>query len=334
MSRMSRLVCLLQVLFLLLAFAGIGLVAPAVGQDEAASSAEPVLVDEFGMVGECEFRGRIDTFLAELSQKSGVQGYIINYKSAAELPGDRDAFGRERYIANHIGFRNFDSSRITIVRGGYRSEIATELWVVPAGVEPPEPTRTVPEPTTPEGETLLYASRDLDLYEYEATPNEFVLVSYLQREAELYAKLNSENEAAETESGETGGEDNTANIEVEEEEPEVTDERSEEQKEDDRFDWVERGLAKHAATREGGRGVIIFYADDQQYDIGKLMEFIEKGANRLAAKSTLERSRINVRFGGYRETPDVDFWFVPANGKEPIATPGERPVENPDGTEN
>ena len=326
---MLRFIYLLRALFLILAFTGAGSV---VAQDEQAPSTEPVLVDEFGRVGDCDFGGRIDAFLAELSQKPGYQGYIIDYKSVAELPGDRDSFSRELHISNHIRMRNFDASRITIVRGGYRSDIATELWAVPPGVKEPEPTRTVPEPTTPEGETLLYATRHLDLYEYEATPNEFVLASYLEKESARYAELNAPD--AETESSDTGGEDSSANTEVAEEEPATTDERTEEQKEEDRFAWANGALAKHAATRKGSRGVIIFYADDQQYDIGKLTSFIERGRDLLVTRAEIDRGRITVVFGGYRDTPEVEFWFVPAKGKDPIPKPAERPVEQPDEAEN
>ena len=317
----------------MLAFAGAGFVAPAVAQEEESSSAEPVLVDEFGLVGDCDFGGRIDSFLAELSQKPAAQGYVIDYKSAGELPGDRDSFDRELRITNHISYRNFDSSRITIVRGGYRPDVRTELWAVPPGAKPPEPSGTVPEPPIPEGETLLFTARHLELYAYEATPNEFVLASYLEKESARYAELNAPEE--ETESGETGGEDSIAITEVEEEEEsEVTDERTEEQKEEDRFQWANVGLAKHAATRKGSGGVIIFYADDQQYDIGKLTSFIERGRDLLVTHGEIDRGRITVVFGGYRDTPEVEFWFVPKNGKGPVPTPAERPVEQPDATEN
>ena len=56
----------------------------AVGQVDGASKAaakDPILVDEFGLLPECDFRGRLDLFLAELSQKAEHRGYIINYMS-------------------------------------------------------------------------------------------------------------------------------------------------------------------------------------------------------------------------------------------------------------
>jgi hypothetical protein len=340
-SRMPRLLYLIR-LSLLLTFAYLAsLSTPTVAQETEAAATEPVLLDEFGLVGECEFGGRLDSFLAELSQKPGVRGYIINYKSAAELPGERELFSREMVIVNHMRFRNFDVSRLTIVRGGYRSEIATELWVVSAGAATPEPSRTVPEPITPEGETILFATADLDLSGDETAPNEFVLPAYIEKENARYAELNAQNAPAESADDDAEGEDAVENTAPDEEtaletedEPEPVDERTEQEKEEERFAWANVGLAKHAATRQGSRGVIIFYADDQQYDIGKLTSFIEKGGNLLAEHAELDRGRITVIFGGYRETPEVDFWFVPANGEDPLASPAERPVEQPDETEN
>lgn len=97
-----------------------------------APNPDPVLVDEFGKMPNDDIRGRLDLFFAELSNNPNNQGYIINYGSPREVAA------RERLITNHINFRKFDRSRITMVNGG-AGEQNTKLYRVPPGAENPAP---------------------------------------------------------------------------------------------------------------------------------------------------------------------------------------------------
>ena len=118
------------------------------GQDEAcqcprmanetagvAPAPEAVLIDEFGKMPNDDIRGRLDTFFAELSNNPNNQGYIIIYGT------DREIAAREKLITNHIAFRNFDRSRITIVRGGTHESgtVYTKLYRIPPGANNPAP---------------------------------------------------------------------------------------------------------------------------------------------------------------------------------------------------
>jgi hypothetical protein len=96
---------------------------------------EAILVDEFGRLSNDEIRAKLDIFFAELSNNPGDQGYIINYGTSREIAA------RERLIANHIRFRRFDASRITMVSGGDSptGEPNTKLYRVPQGAENPAP---------------------------------------------------------------------------------------------------------------------------------------------------------------------------------------------------
>jgi hypothetical protein len=58
--------------------------------------------------------------------------YIVNYGS------DRDMTQRERVITAWIASRNFERSRITLVRGGGR-DARTVVWKVPYGAANPKP---------------------------------------------------------------------------------------------------------------------------------------------------------------------------------------------------
>jgi len=118
------------------------------GQDEAcncpkeasetggiATPPGPVLVDEFGKQTHDEIRAHLDTFFAELSNNPNNQGYIINYGT------DKEIAEREKLITNHINFRKFDRSRITLVRGGASPDgvVHTKLYRIPPGAENPAP---------------------------------------------------------------------------------------------------------------------------------------------------------------------------------------------------
>ncbi len=100
-----------------------------------APTIEPVLVDEFGKLSNDDIRSRLDTFFAELSNNPNNQGYIINYGT------EREIAARERLITNHIAFRTFDRSRITLVNGGASpdGEPRTKLYRIPPGAENPAP---------------------------------------------------------------------------------------------------------------------------------------------------------------------------------------------------
>jgi hypothetical protein len=96
---------------------------------------QPVQIDEFGVMPADDIRGRLDTFFAELANNPNNQGYIIIYGT------DREIAARERLITNHIAFRNFDRSRITIVRGGTHESgtVYTKLYRIPPGADNPAP---------------------------------------------------------------------------------------------------------------------------------------------------------------------------------------------------
>ena len=307
---------------------------PASAQEEGH---EPILVDEFGRVGDCDFTSRLDNFLADLSLHPGQQGYIINYKSVSELPGAKDTYARETLIRNHIEFRKFDSSRVTFIRGGYKDDSRTQLYRAPIGIAPPEPSDTVPEPRVDDDKTLLYDKNTVGLYSgigdyYDGVGtdlDEFVLESVKKREAEeraaQEAELEAEQPGADEDSQSSEEEMENADEEPSEEEP-----LSKEQLEAERFKWAESTLPSFISTRKKASAVWIFYADDQRYDIAKLKAFIEQGRDRMAEKAGMKARLFKVEFGGYRDFVEVEFWFVPAKGKPPVPKPDERKPDEPE----
>lgn len=91
-------------------------------------------VDEFGAIPNDDVRNRLDNFFVELQNDPTATGYIINYGTA------RDVAKRETLIRNHIRFRNFDASRINLVRGGDNGgTLNTKLILSPSGAPTPQP---------------------------------------------------------------------------------------------------------------------------------------------------------------------------------------------------
>lgn len=95
----------------------------------------PILIDEFGRLAKDAIRTRLNKFFAELANNPNNQGYIILYGTAREFEA------RERLIVQSVNFRNFDRSRITIVRGGTHESgrVYTKLYRIPPGADNPAP---------------------------------------------------------------------------------------------------------------------------------------------------------------------------------------------------
>ncbi len=116
-----------------------GLCSPTCPRTDSATGSiapkpEPVLIDEFGKLSNDDVRSRLDTFFTELGNNPNNQGYIINYGT------DKDVAAREKLITDHINFRKFDRSRITLVRGGDTGQdVKTKLYRIPPGADNPAP---------------------------------------------------------------------------------------------------------------------------------------------------------------------------------------------------
>ncbi len=94
-----------------------------------------VLIDEFGRLPNRALRTRLNKFFTELSNHPNNQGYIIVYGTEKEMSS------REQFVAKEVMFRNFDRSRITIVRGGAHPDgvVYTRLHRIPPGASNPAP---------------------------------------------------------------------------------------------------------------------------------------------------------------------------------------------------
>ena len=102
----------------------------------------PRRFDEFPSIAFDDDKARLDNLAIELQNNPGSTGYIIVYGGRTSPLGRADMLG-QRASAYLIGTRGIDASRVVVVNGGYRQTDAFELWLVPQGAAPPQPTPTV-----------------------------------------------------------------------------------------------------------------------------------------------------------------------------------------------
>jgi hypothetical protein len=288
----------------------------------------PILVDEFGSVGECDAGARIDNLFIQLNNNPDTTAYVITYSGVDFLPSQFDDHPNLRRFRQAIGFRHYDTARVVFIDGGFRDEAATEFWLVPPGATHPVPTKTVPKPEVPINVTFLWGrSWVSDESEFEG---EFVLPAIRAKQMEEQRLADIEWEANNPTTFESSNDEtNSAENDVSDDGVNRADEekQSSEELEAARFSWVDKKFAPQIAGRETAHGVIIFYADDRYYDTEKIQRFVETARDRIATEAKLPSLQIKVIFGGYRAIIEVEYWVVPIKGKSPAPRPAERPVE-------
>jgi hypothetical protein len=91
-----------------------------------------------------------------------------------------------------------------------------------------------------------------------------------------------------------------------------------------KFSWAKKKFGEALKKDETVNGVFVLYADENYYDVGRLLGFIEEGRDRIAAHSEVDPARIQVVFGGYRGLAQVEFWVVAQGERMPDPKPEER----------
>ena len=104
--------------------------------------------DEFGDINCEDEMARLDNFAIQLQNTPSAQGYIIFYggrRFRGRLPRVGEAGARagrlKPYLVNR---RGIPAKQVVVINGGYQESFTVELWIVPAGAEPPEPGSPVP----------------------------------------------------------------------------------------------------------------------------------------------------------------------------------------------
>ena len=131
--------------FLLLLFAIPLFVTPSVStQTGNHPSLQSRKWDEYSDVKSNDAKARLDSFAVDLQSAPDAQGYIIGY-GGRKCPNTAQAQVNlaRRYL---VGNRGLDGARVVVINGGRRSDANTytvELWLVPRGATPPNPTPTL-----------------------------------------------------------------------------------------------------------------------------------------------------------------------------------------------
>lgn len=299
-------------------------------------------IDEFSHIDDSEVYINVAVLFERLkTEPAGTYAYVIAYKGADSLPADRDHnYVAERIIAAMTVQKQTDK-RFEMIDGGFRKTDGAEFYFVQAGTKPPLPSNTVPAPKTPRG-TVLWAKTTLS---EESSPiDEFVNRAVVYRDLEGDEDLDGrpyipDLPKTEPTTSPTGPlttippelENQIAfatNIFVEtdnSEKPPLT----AEELDAIRYSWTNKKFAHAIAKTKGSYGVMIYYADDQFYDISRLEPFIAAGRDRMTTAAGIFGESIPIIFGGYRSQPQVEYWLVPAGGTHPIAKPEDRDSSEP-----
>ena len=100
---------------------------------------------EFDVCCTCSYddqKARLDNLAIELQNDPATTSYVIAYAGRTSRAGTVDRL-LTRATDYLVQKRAVDQSRIVVINGGYREEDCVELWVVPRGAKPPQPTPTV-----------------------------------------------------------------------------------------------------------------------------------------------------------------------------------------------
>jgi hypothetical protein len=286
---------------------------------------ETTKVDEFGKVGDCDLGARLQNIRDTELQLETSKLYIILYQGINILPSEFGKNGQKNRILHQMAFLGLDETRVFIVDGGFRKELLTELWIAPLGAKPPEPTDTLPKPEIPKNKTFLFDKTSL----HDTDFSEFELASVVAKRLE--EERAEEEETRQREEEEKANQPNETDTQTQaeassdaenlEESAEFSDEFKVEE-----FYWINKGFGEILQKQKGSNGVMIFYTDDEYYDVYKIQSFIESGKRHIAKEFEVSSHKIEVIYGGYRDNTEIEFWIVPKSGKQPTLSPRERPI--------
>jgi hypothetical protein len=91
-----------------------------------------------------------------------------------------------------------------------------------------------------------------------------------------------------------------------------------------KYAWAKKAFGDAVKANPDNNGVIVLYADENFFDVSRMMGFVEEGRNHIAKLSDIGGERIQVVFGGYRAVPQVELWVVTEGAGIPEFKPDDR----------
>ena len=297
-------------------------------------------IDEFSHIDDSELYINVAVLFERLkTEPAGTYAYVIAYNGADALPAD---LGNNRVairIREAIAIQKQDARQFVMIDGGFRKTDGAEFFFVEAGNKPPLPSNTVPTPKT-QKITALWAKSILS--EDSSPIEEFV------NRAIVYRDMPEDYDGPTLPAIEESQPNPSPSIPETAPQPEIwklglfipelTFQKDNSQEKPNltaeeldaiRYSWTNKQFAPAIAKTKGSYGVMIYYADDQFYDISRLEPFIAAGRDRMAYAARIFPESIQIIFGGYRGQPQVEYWLVPADGTRPIAKPEDRDSSEP-----
>lgn len=102
----------------------------------------PMKFDEFGYLNHENYSAHLDNIAIALQNEPAAQGYFFFYNGRKSLPGA--ALRYMKRLQNYmVNARGIEPSRMILLDGGRREEIAVEFWISPTANAAPVPTSTV-----------------------------------------------------------------------------------------------------------------------------------------------------------------------------------------------
>jgi hypothetical protein len=118
---------------------------PAAASCSTAVIPRPIIdnkIDEYGNIRFEDEKARLDNIAIELQNDPAAKGYLVCYGGRVGRVGEarRRCARAKAYMSRH---RRIPAAQIVTVDGGYRDALTVGLWIVPAGMTPPQPSPTV-----------------------------------------------------------------------------------------------------------------------------------------------------------------------------------------------
>jgi len=118
-------------------------------------SQETTKIDEFENLNCDDYLGRMDSAIAEARKNPLSRMYVLIYEGKEPrynktLNGPKlmsptlgTAEAKIRSIKKWLSHREIQIERFSFVKAGFRENMTVEMWLVPAGSKPPDPTPTL-----------------------------------------------------------------------------------------------------------------------------------------------------------------------------------------------
>jgi hypothetical protein len=309
-----------------------------ISDPESNKAAKTRLFDRYEKDGPIGFETRFNSLFLDLLKLPKYSSCIRVYRGADDLPVSKteDSFQAElerikaqlERIDTVAAFAGLERKRILVVDGGFRKSdsVFSEIWLVPEGGLIPDSPETISKSKTKSGKPFKVDEQFLNLSEAfikkQEEPTE-AAEQPVEENLEDKGEVSDEPDAENSETGKTEFDNSELDGSVSQE----TGINPEAARQSKVYNWTSNYFATILASDESSRGIVMFYADEAEYNIEKSRRVIVAGVADLAEKTKSDLSYVEIVFGGFRSSPQIEYWIVPQGAREPAPTPEQKEPE-------